>query len=337
VTAVGERWTRWWFAPAAPVNLAVCRIVFFAAMLMYYLPRDVSAWANVSSVFWDPIWIFDGRLRLPLLSAGHPVLSARTLDVIQVAWKIALALSCVGFLTRVSTAVSFVLGLYVIGLPTNFGHASHQFPILVFVMGILALSRCGDAWSVDAWLRRSHPDTGGAGRTAVSGEYTWPLRMVWVVMSLAFFAAGVSKLRHGGLAWITSDTLALNLIVNNYFSNTTEDPLTTWVLYVAQHRGLCHLLAAMTMILELGFPIALVSRTARRIAVPGAIAMLLGIRVLLGPAFELFALCYVFWVPWDRVAAAALATGTIAVSPRDVLFPAGRLREKPTPSARARS
>ena len=95
----------------APDNLAVCRIVFFGAMFFYYLPRDVSAWAGVSSAFWDPVWIFDGRLRLPLLSATHPVLSTRTLDVIQVAWKIALALSCAGVLTRVSTAVSFVFGV----------------------------------------------------------------------------------------------------------------------------------------------------------------------------------------------------------------------------------
>jgi len=107
VTAVRERWTRWWFVPAAPDNLAVCRIMFFAATLLYYLTRDVSAWAGVSGVFWDPIWIFDGRLRLPLLSVGRPVLSAPALEGIQVTWKIALALSCVGFLTRLSTAVSF--------------------------------------------------------------------------------------------------------------------------------------------------------------------------------------------------------------------------------------
>jgi len=160
----------------------------------------------------------------------------------------------------------------------------------------------------------------------LSGEYTWPLRMVWVVMALVFFAAGVSKLRHSGLAWITSDTLALNLIMNNYFSNSTEDPLTTWRLSLARHRGVCHMFAATTMTLELGFPLALVSRTARCLAVPGAISMLLGIRLLLGPAFQLFALCYVFWVPWDRVAA---TTWAVATARR-----AGKMRERSPEVAR---
>ena len=134
---------------------------------------------------------------------------------------------------------------------------------------------------------------------------------------------------------ITSDTLAINLIVNNYFSNTTEDPLTTWGLYVAQHRGACHILAAMTMILELGFPLALVSRTVRRIAVPGAIAMLLGFRLLLGPASSCWR-CVMSSGVHGTTRRRGMGHRHNGVRPRGVLSPVGRPKSAST-SARARS
>jgi hypothetical protein len=295
-------WNSYWFAPAPPENLSVCRVLFFGVMFLYFLPRDFSAWANVSNVFWEPTWLFSGQIRLPMLSAAHPVLSERSLMVMQTVWKVAIGLSCIGLMTRISTLLSFVLGVYLIGLPANFGHASHQYPVLIFIMAIMASSRCGDAWSVDRLVTLTRRGSDRSARHSVtSGEYTWPLRMVWLVMALVLFAAGVSKVRHSGIAWITSDTLAINLIVNNYYGNTIDDPLTSWGLYVAQYRRLCRMLAACTVILELSFPLALISQTVRFISVPSAVVMLIGIRVLLGPAFELFAWCFVFWVSWERV------------------------------------
>ncbi len=51
---------------------------------------------------------------------------------------------------------------------------------------------------------------------------------------------------------------------------------------------------------ELGYPLALVSRRARRLLVPSVLLMQVGIRVVLGPSFVTWMLCNVFWVPWDR-------------------------------------
>src|SRR5207249_2194720 len=80
-----------------------------------------------------------------------------------------------------------------------------------------------------------------------------------------------------------------------------DDPLTSWGLSVAQHGWLCRLLAAVTIAIEVGFPLALISRRARWILVPAELGMQIGIRVLMGPSFEQFVICYLFWVPWDRV------------------------------------
>ena len=126
------------------------------------------------------------------------------LAVLQVIWKAALLLSCLGLFTRLSTATSFLLGAYLLGLPHNFGKTDHYDAVLVLILSIMACSRCGDSWSAHRLLSASRRR---AVERPVSGEYTWPIRLAQVMLSLVFFAAGVAKLRHAGLAWIASDKL----------------------------------------------------------------------------------------------------------------------------------
>jgi hypothetical protein len=287
-----ERWLRFWFEPSSPLSLGICRVLFFGFLLVLYVPRDFAAWGRVSSVFWEPTWLFQ-VLRLPLLPAP-------ALELLQWVWKAALALSCVGLLTRLATGVAFILGAYLIGLPHCFGKIHHNEAVVVLVLGILALSRCGDAVSLDRLIRRRRdPDSRPDGPPR-SGEYTWPVRMVWVVMALVFFAAGLAKLRHSGLVWVTSDNLAIMMIQNNY-AKVRTDPLTMWGLVLARHGWLCRALAGATLAVELGYPLALVSRRARWLFVPASCLMVVGIRLVLGPAFEQFLVCSLFWVPWDRL------------------------------------
>jgi len=119
-----------------------------------------------------------------------------------------------------------------------------------------------------------------------------------------FFCAGASKLRTSGLAWIFSDTMAIFLVQAQYhFGNAV--PLTDLGLVIARHPWLCHALAAAAIACEVGYPLALVSRWARVVAVPGTLAMQIGIRVLLGPTFLHMMACNVFWVPWERLLRAA--------------------------------
>lgn len=289
VRAFRERWLRFWFEPVEPLNLGICRALLFGVLFFFYLPQDFSAWGTVSEVFWKPIPLFD-VLQLPVLASSD-------LAIAQDVWKVSLALGCLGFLTRASTVCSFVLGLYLCGLPNNFGETHHFDALVVLVLGIMALSRCGDAFSLDRVLRGSEPM--GRGPRA-SGEYTWPVRAVWLIFALVFFGAGVSKLRHGGLEWIVSDNMAWMLIQAHY-GYGVFDPVVSWGLYIAQHWWLYQPLAAATVVLELGYPLALVSRRARWVIVPAVFLMQAGIRVLMGPAFYQFMVCNLFWVPWDRL------------------------------------
>jgi hypothetical protein len=288
---VTRRWMHFWFEPSAPFDLGASRALFFGGLFLFYVATDFSGWGQVSRAFWMPLPVFQALHLKPLNPHG--------LAALQLAWHIALVSSAIGYQTRVSMWISFVLGFYLLGLPHNFGHTFHFDALLVVAMGVLACSRAGDACSVDAAL--------GRGRSEPSGEYTWPLRAIWLAMALVFFAAGIAKVRYGGLEWIFSQNLAI-VLTRAAYHVSDADPITSLGLIVARHGWLTRAIAAATIVVELGFVTSLFSRTARLIFVPAAFFMLIGIRVLMGPTFGGFLIANVFWVPWSRVYAWAAET-----------------------------
>ena len=288
IRALRERWQHFWFVPAAPENLGICRALFYGLVLALYVDVSWSDWAEVSPVFWEPITLFK-RLHLPVLGAG-------ALAVLGVAWKIALLLAALGLFTRWSALAAFAIGGYLLGLPHNFGKTHHFDALIVLILGVLTLARTGDAFSLDRRLF-------GRGRSPEpSGEYRWPVRAAWLLMSLVFCSAGISKLRHGGSAWIFSDNMATVLLQHGY-DVASHEPLSRVGLWLAQYPALCSVLAFVTVAVEAGYPLALFSRRARWIFPPAMCALLIGIRLTMGPTFPQFVLCHLFWVPWDRVAA----------------------------------
>jgi len=301
-----DAWNRFWFEPGPAAALGICRVLFFGSLLLWQLRHDFSPWGAYSSVFWMPIWLFD--------TFSVPLLPASTIAAVQMIWKAALFFAAIGLFTRVAMVVAFVLGTYLMGLPHNFGQTQHFDTLVVFICGALAVSRAADAWSVDAWrAARRHPS---AWPRPDDGEYTWPIRFVWVAMSMIFCAAGISKLRHSGLEWIFSDNLALLLQRQQYHISDGE-PWTNWGIWVAAHPWIARGMAASSVAIETLFPLSLFSRHARRILVPAGLLFLVGIRALMGPTFEQFMLCYVFWIPW-RTVLSRTGARVVSVSERRV-------------------
>jgi hypothetical protein len=190
--------------------------------------------------------------------------------------------------------------VYRLGLPHNFGKVHHFDAMVVLTLGVLAFSRAGDAWSLDRKLavaRGKAPPS-----VAPSGEYRWPVRAVWLILSLTFFAAGVSKLRNGGIAWITSDNMSI-LLGQHAYRIANQDPPVSWGLWLSHYPTLASVLAFFTIVVEAGYPLALFNRHARWMFPVGMCGTLVGIRLFMGPTFPQFVICHLFWVPWDRVLA----------------------------------
>ena len=290
--AIASAWNRFWFTPGPASTLGICRLLFFGMLFVWQFPHDFTPWGAYSSVFWMPIWLFQ--------TFGLRPLEPSMLAWLQFAWKLSLCLSAIGLFTRPAMIVAFALGTYLMGLPHNFGQTQHFDTLVVFASGALALSRAGDAWSIDAAIASFR--AGVPSPLPDRDEYTWPIRFVWVAMALIFFAAGLSKWRHGGLGWIFSDSFSLTLLRQQYHISD-GDPLTTWGIAVAHHVWIAHAMAASAILIETLYPLVLFSRRARLVLVPAGLLFLIGIRALMGPTFEQFMMCYVFWIPWARVVA----------------------------------
>jgi hypothetical protein len=286
-------WDGYWFAPASPLPLGICRALTCAWFFQVHVGRDFAGWGDVPPVFWMPTHAF------ALL--GLPLASEATLEWLHAFWLLSLALGAIGLLTRGSTALACVLGFYLTGLTHCFGKINHNDTVVPLLLLVLAMSRCGDAFSVDAWLAtRRAARAGGKHERPASGAYTWPIRAVWLLTGLVFFAAGLSKLRNGGLAWITSDNMRHILLKHHYPGFA---PVSRIGLVLAEHAWITKPMAAFGMGVELLAPLGMVSRIARATVIPGLFAMLLAFWFTHGfsprPFYPLFA----WFVPWDVLVA----------------------------------
>ncbi|HTL29558.1 MAG TPA: DCC1-like thiol-disulfide oxidoreductase family protein [Tepidisphaeraceae bacterium] len=284
-----DRWMNFWFAPATPSSLGFYRFLFFFCIFVFHVWDDSRVWHNVPREWFQPIWIFK-FFHWKLLSPGKLLL-------METVWKIALFFACIGFFTRLSAFIGFAFGLYLLGLANCWGKTGHGDAMVTLLMCVFAIARSGDGWSIDSLLRAARRrDTSGAA-PPLSGEYTWPVRCGQLVLSMVFFNAGCTKLIRSGLAWVTSDNMAI-LLIQHHFSSA---PLTDLGLKLAQHPLLCKIMAGGSLATELSFPLALISKWARRIVVPACFMMQVGIGIFMGIYFTQFMVCYLFFVPWPKI------------------------------------
>lgn len=180
------------------LNLAVARICLMCGLLYMSLePTNDAVWFST----------MPPALRVPPIGYG-PLLPWIPFDtgvvtVTRFAFWAACALAIIGFQTRIATVLAAVLSVYVLGLPQLFGKINH-FHHLVWFAAVLAASRCGDALSVDAWLRRRR---GQSAPISPSRAYGLPLRIIWVLLGIVYFFPGFWKLIGSGLAWAFSENL----------------------------------------------------------------------------------------------------------------------------------
>jgi hypothetical protein len=289
---ISDAWNRFWFTPAWAEDLAVSRNLFAGGLFLLSVSRPIYEWGDLPTAYLRPASFFQ--------TFGVPIGSSDALYVIQIGWRAAIVALTVGLLTRTSAALAALGSLYLLGIdaPEFLGRS---YTPAVFVPAILACSRCGDVWSVDAWRRRRHCRAGTGVQT--SDEYGWPIKMVCAFLSYTFLAAGVSKIRQTGFPdWILSDMSYRTLLFGNYWYASRDKallPVGAALLRISDSSAV--VVGGITHLTELLYPLALFAPMARVILVPLMVALLVGIAIAMGPFFGLTILAHVFWVPWSRV------------------------------------
>lgn len=296
------RWDALFFADADARDLGVVRALLAGMLLLlsFWFQWDFPLWAEVRPWVWSPVLAFRG--------ASPGALSGAMLWALLWTWRVALGLTAFGLWTRAGSLVAAVTGFIVLGLPQNFGKINHHYGLVMLCLVILAMSRAGDAWSIDR-LRRVAREARGpfAPDPSPSGaEYRWPLALMQVMAVLVLWSAGMAKLRSPGpVAWIMTDNLYYTMIRHYY----THHPPFALGLWIVQWPWLCKVLAAGSLILELAAPVLLFLRGRwRLLMLASLVGMMLGFGLVLGVLFLHFvlALCILF-LPWRALGTWAAA------------------------------
>ncbi len=280
-----ETFRKFIFVPAAPLNLAVFRIVVFAAVLqklnlgtavwLAHIPEDLMAppWGMrtiVDIVPLTPEWVWwAGWLLGAVCTAG-----------------------ILGILTRTSAALAALFGLFVLGVPQCVGKVSH-YNHLVWFLAVLAASPCGDALSVDALLRsKSRTATGFMGTRRADLAYGFPLRVVWLTIGIIYFFPGFWKVWTSGLEWVLGDNLP-NLVLR--YGALIESDRALWLATVPMvlKAG-----GAAVLLFEMGFIFALFWPRFRFFAMGSGVFFHLANWYALDILFHPLLACYVVFVDW---------------------------------------
>jgi len=290
---VGSTWNRFWFEPSSATHLAFARIVFYWHVYRMAGGLVSPPWYGLSKLVWKPISFFEIFHLRPF--------EPRVLGALDSAFVVLAVLCLFGVLTRITTVLCILVALYLVGLTNDFGKVSHGWSATIVMMTVFTFTRAGDKWSVDALLRRfvlkrplPVPER--------SGEYTWPIRAAWLVVTLMYFSAGLSKLHHSGIQWALSDNLRWLLIRHQY----SHHPPTKLGLWVANHEDLSRALGCMSLGLELAAPLMLVHRYLRAPIALGLFGMQMSIALMMGVVFDGALYCFfIFFVPWGTLLDAA--------------------------------
>jgi hypothetical protein len=290
-------WNRFWFAPARPHALAVCRIVACAGLLSFLLAEP--SWVPTSQLgvlgglppaFFRPLPV------LRLLGLGPP--SYEVVGVVFAVTLTATVLLTAGLGTRAVAPVTACGALYLLAVRNSWGKIYHDYHVLAVMLLVLAVSACGDALSLDRWLATRR----GRAAPAASERYQWPVKLIQLSLGLMFFFAVCNKLAEDGLEWVFSENMRNTLLVRNFVHEPTPTLLGP---IVASHRVLWTAGAA-GIVLAQATAVLLVfvrQRYARALLFFLLWGFIAGRTLLMGMPEPIFAILALVFVDWNGLIA----------------------------------
>lgn len=295
------RWIEGRIPVATPESAGLFRVVFGLALLAIVLRRPVdAAWATSPTNTLSPLH----RALLSLLAQVPGV------DHVLVPWVVVCGtLFVCGVFTRATFALTTV-GVFAWALLDTTRTTYHTISALLVALVCLQWARWGDAWSVDAWLRRHQ------GPPAPSRAHGYTVWIPGVVLGLIFAAASFAKLRDSGVAWI------LNGTVKYHFLSDSRQAIVDWGLQLGQYHTAAVALSFGAIAIETLVIVGALSRryVYRLIAGAASLALLAGFTLLQGLFWPGWWILLLSFLPWHLVAGASAGAGPSQRAPAGVVL-----------------
>ncbi|MEM6990302.1 MAG: HTTM domain-containing protein [Myxococcota bacterium] len=189
---------------------------------------------------------FDPAGPVAVLTEPLPVAIVATVTAAAV---VAGAAFVLGYRYRIAGPAFAALFLWVTAYRNSWGMVFHTENLMVMHIVVLGLApRAADAWSLDA---RGRPEA------KPDAAFGWPIALMCAVTVTTYVLAGVAKFSVSGFDWIVSDTLRGLVAHDNLRKIELGDAHSPIGAAMVAQGWLFPPLAAGSMLLELGAPIAL--------------------------------------------------------------------------------
>lgn len=270
-------------------NLSVFRVLFFLVVFITMASDDYFLrWIEVPKAFWFP--------RSLNLFLGAPP-SADLIEALFHLWRWTTVLCMFGFFYRFVAPIWWVSCLIVTLHGHSFGYQGHVFMPVVLAGLPMAFARASESFSFDSWWRNK---TGKPQAKDSAFADRMALRTVQLILVLAYFAAGVAKLRYGGIDWLTTDTLRNYLFRSSIVYADTNALAHLFALndLFIRFPTLCKALAVFAVGVEFFAPLAFLRRRLAYLLVPLIVGLQIGIFFTIYVRFTPYFAILGAWINW---------------------------------------
>jgi hypothetical protein len=208
-------------------------------------------------------------------------------------WLMVLSLfaATIGCLTSLTTKSSALLFVFYEGLLRSFGHFNHDEMPAVYILIVLALTPCGDAFSCDSWRGKTRLRRPGI-------VYGYPILLMRALLAWSYFSSALIKFRVAGLSYLSPDNLPSLAILHSLDNlHDTHFRLAFWLPHVREYLPV---FVALVVLWELTFPLAIFFRRARWIILALGIFFHLGTLFFMNIFFPYHLAMYLVFVDWER-------------------------------------
>jgi hypothetical protein len=310
----------WWWSPmsggedpqaADARRLAAMRLWIGGFAIMYVSSRlpDFMASARLPRGQFAPI----GVVRL----LDGP-LSPTVAFAISVVTIVLLAAFVLGAAYRWTAPAAASALLWTLSYRNSWGMVFHTENLLVLHVMALACTPAADTWSLDARAGRR-----AAAAAASTTGYAWAIRVLIALTVVTYVLAGVAKLRLAGTGWLDGEQLRNQIAIDNLRKALLGDFTAPLAIPLLEHPSGFTVFSILTLVLELGSPVALLGGRLAKLWAAGAWSFHIGVVLLMN-----------IWFPYPLLGLAYLP---VLRGDRPITWAIGRARKLRTLLRRSRS
>lgn len=210
--------------------------------------------------------------------------SPRLVDAAYALTLLAGATALLGYWARLSCGVLAFLATFLLSFAERTGAVVHGMHLL-WLLGLLAASRCADVWALDAWGKRAAP---------ASPRYGVPLCAARLLLGAVYLFPGLHQLAGAGLGWASPENLTAVLYAQWFQHGRVPS------VRIDTHPSWLAIGGALVLVFELSFWLLALIRATRLVALAMGLAFHAATQLCLFVSFPSLWVCYVILVPWQR-------------------------------------